>query len=227
MCAYATLYGAINKAGKYHESGYSKVIYVIYHEVLKRWSRDKKATISQTAFSWMKIYVSGLKFYWKLLQRVQLKIYHHCVQVMAWLLIRDRSLPESLKINFTDAWLLHRHFGCEYDMDYILSNPISLFILCELSVLQNLQSLRHSVLVIIHPHFVSSRHEKSVIYKMPSCHVVIMSWTVSLVVEVSNINEMELDLRLHYFHTLESNEPLKWDTFGDTECPDPYCSMLS
>ena len=72
---------------------------------------DKMASISQTIFSnefpWMKTVFILIRFSLKLVPKGPIDNKWALVQVMAWGRIGEKQLPESLLIQFTDAYMGH------------------------------------------------------------------------------------------------------------------------
>ena len=77
-------------------------------QYLTHWGQVEIDDISQTttssAFSWMKVLEFRLKFLWSLFLSVQLTIFQHLVQIMAWRRPGDKPLSELIALNLPVRW---------------------------------------------------------------------------------------------------------------------------
>ena len=83
---------------------------------LRRWGRDKMASISQTtfsrAFSWVKMIDFWLKFHWSLFLRVWSTIFQHWFrQWLGTYRPGDKPLSESMMVCFTDTYIQYTSLG--------------------------------------------------------------------------------------------------------------------
>ena len=72
---------------------------------LTHWGWDKMAAIFQTTFSnvfsCMKMYEFWERFHWRFFLRVQLTIFQHLVQIMAWLPPGNKPLSEPMMVSLS------------------------------------------------------------------------------------------------------------------------------
>ena len=115
------------------------------------WGRDKMAAISQTAFSWMKIYQFRLRFHWNFFLRVQINNIPALVQIMAWRRRGNKPLSEPVMVSLLThicvtrpqwvkiCWLIlftnMHQYGALYERSVVKQSCCWQFEMCHIAVI--------------------------------------------------------------------------------------------